>query len=322
MAAFPGWEKALLRQLGAPATGENLRFLAAWQRSEGGSARFNPLNTTQHAPGAGSYNSVGVRSYGSAQQGLQATAHTLLDPRYQQIVGGLRSGRASAAQLAHSLGRSPWGTDAGLVLRVLGSGGSSGGAQALPAASPSLQASAGSSAEPARRLLAQQLIANLGALRSHQTPDYTSTWNLVSALRGAGEQPSAVPGGVPTFQPPPGRAQRVNTSAKGVVNFEGKPVAAWIAPILRRARAAGWKGSVSSGYRSVAEQRRIYNSGVRPAARPGQSNHNFTGFPGGAIDVTDAAQLASILRKLGISALRWAGSKDPVHFSHPHNGSY
>jgi hypothetical protein len=108
----------------------------------------------------------------------------------------------------------------------------------------------------------------------------------------------------------------------GTVMLDGKPVASWIAKRLLRARAAGWKGSVSSGYRSVAEQRRIYNSGVRPAAKPGQSNHNFTAFPGGAVDVTDAAQLAATLKKLGISKLQWAGGKDPVHFSHPHAGGY
>jgi len=132
---------------------------------------------------------------------------------------------------------------------------------------------------------------------------------------------------------PPGQlAQKVvaNRSGGGVspggqggtINFDGKPVAAWIGKALQQARAAGWKGTVNSGYRSVAEQRRIYNSGVRPAARPGQSNHNFTAFPGGAVDVTDAQQLASILKRLGNTQLVWAGGKDPVHFSHPHNGGY
>jgi hypothetical protein len=80
---------------------------------------------------------------------------------------------------------------------------------------------------------------------------------------------------------------------------------------------------VTSGYRSRAEQARIYNSGVRPAARPGTSNHEGTQFPRGAIDVSDAAALARILgRSPYRNRLRWAGSKDPVHFSHPHNGGY
>jgi hypothetical protein len=111
------------------------------------------------------------------------------------------------------------------------------------------------------------------------------------------------------------------TSAKGVATFEGKKVAAWIKPWLVKARRAGWKGTVTSGYRSFAEQTRIYNSGVRPAAKPGTSNHEGTDFPRGAVDVSDAEQLAQILRRLK-APLQWAGSKDPVHFSHPHGGSY
>ena len=56
---------------------------------------------------------------------------------------------------------------------------------------------------------------------------------------------------------------------------------------------------------------------------PGTSNHEGSAFPRGAVDVSDAAQLSSIL--LGSpygSTLVWAGSKDKVHFSHPHGGSY
>lgn len=111
---------------------------------------------------------------------------------------------------------------------------------------------------------------------------------------------------------------------KGVVTDpDGKPVAAWIEPILNYARQHGWAGSVSSGWRSLAEQTAIYNSGVRPAAVPGTSNHEQTTYPGGAVDVTDAAQLSSILTHSPYaSTLVWAGSKDPVHFSHPHDGGY
>jgi hypothetical protein len=105
-------------------------------------------------------------------------------------------------------------------------------------------------------------------------------------------------------------------------------VAKWIAEDLKWARAHGWKGRVSSGYRTDAEQTAIYKRGVRPAAKPkslggGGSNHEMDAFPGGAVDVEQAAQLAAILaKKPGGSLLKWAGGKDPVHFSHPHNGSY
>jgi hypothetical protein len=100
-------------------------------------------------------------------------------------------------------------------------------------------------------------------------------------------------------------------------------VAAWIKPILSYGRAHGWKGSVNSGYRTFADQTRIYNSGVRPAARPGTSNHEGTAFPRGAIDVSDPQSLSKILRRSKYAnALVYAGPKDPVHFSHPHGGSY
>ncbi len=110
---------------------------------------------------------------------------------------------------------------------------------------------------------------------------------------------------------------------KGLTQFGGKQVAAWIEPILKYAQAHGWKGGVSSGYRSKAEQERIYNSGVRPAAVPGTSNHEGTEFPRGAVDVSEAQQLSNILKGSPYAGtLVWAGGKDPVHFSHPHNGSY
>jgi hypothetical protein len=116
------------------------------------------------------------------------------------------------------------------------------------------------------------------------------------------------------------------TSKGGVAMFDGKPVASWIKPLLEYARERGWKGTVTSGYRSDEEQKRIYDSGVRPAAKPqseggGGSNHSRTGFLQGAVDVSDPETLNKILKAKG-SRLRYAGAKDPVHFSVPRNGSY
>lgn len=118
-----------------------------------------------------------------------------------------------------------------------------------------------------------------------------------------------------------------SSSKGGVAEFDGKPVAAWIKPVLDYARAKGWKGTVTSGYRSDAEQTRIYRSGVRPAAVPKSlggdgSKHSETNFLGGAVDVSDAATLNRILRAKH-SRLKYAGAKDPVHFSVPNpDGSY
>jgi hypothetical protein len=136
----------------------------------------------------------------------------------------------------------------------------------------------------------------------------TQTEKLPGSSSGGGS-------GSASFSTPP--------TQSGVASFEGKKVAAWIKPALVYARNHGWKGQVNSGYRSFADQIRIYNSGVRPAAKPGTSNHEGTDFPRGAVDVSDAQTLARILSRSPYGKrLKWAGAKDPVHFSHPHGGSY
>jgi len=127
------WQARLLQRIGAPVTQNGVRFLNAWLRAEGGSATNNPFNTTLPYAGAGSYNSVGVRNYPTAQAGLEATAKTLLDPRYRAIVAGLRSG-ADPRVDARALAASPWGTG-DLVLKILGSPpATSGAGPAMPAA--------------------------------------------------------------------------------------------------------------------------------------------------------------------------------------------
>lgn len=121
---------------------------------------------------------------------------------------------------------------------------------------------------------------------------------------------------------------RAGLAAAGTTEYDGHPVADWIIPILMYGKSHGWTGTVSSGWRSDAEQKAIYDSGVRPAAVPRSeggagSNHEGTVFPEGAVDVTNASQLSQILMASKYAnILVWAGSKDPVHFSHPHNGSY
>jgi hypothetical protein len=105
--------------LGAPSTPDNLKFLEAWQQGEGGTADNNPFNTTQPGAGASNYNSVGVKNYPSLAEGLKETVATLLNGRYGNIVGDLRSGKAPAMKLAQDVAASPWGTGS-LVEKVLG----------------------------------------------------------------------------------------------------------------------------------------------------------------------------------------------------------
>lgn len=187
-------------------------------------------------------------------------------------------------------------------------------APALPQAYTQL-APVGAPAPPAQDRV-QAGLSLVGALGGTE-----ATAGSSNSLAGPQTAPSASTGAPSSGGPAPARTPKL-------VTFDGKQVAGWIAPILQRARATGlWKGTVSSGYRSDAEQTRIYNSGVRPAAKPKSeggsgSNHEGAMFPLGAVDVSDAPGLAAALKKLGVDKLQYAGSKDPVHFSHPHDGGY
>lgn len=100
MAAFSNWERQVLLLVGAPVTNENVAFLDAWQGYEGGSARNNPLNTTQTAPGAAAYNTLPggghVWSYPNPSVGAQATAETLQNHYYPDLLQALRSGNPQA----------------------------------------------------------------------------------------------------------------------------------------------------------------------------------------------------------------------------------
>lgn len=104
----------------------------------------------------------------------------------------------------------------------------------------------------------------------------------------------------------------------GVALFDGKPVARWIRPVLVWARANGWKGRVTSGVRSIAQQRAACASTTGPCATPGTSNHQKTQYPGGAVDVTDWQTLATLVPMYpgpGPTLVHAVFANDPVHFS-------
>jgi hypothetical protein len=118
--------KSILKGIGAPITGENMKFFYAWRQAEGGKARNNPFNTTQSKPGSTFYNCLkkgvsgcksGVRNYLSSQDGVDATVRTIKNGRYQNIINSLKSGD-SAEKSALALKSSPWGTGE-LALKVV-----------------------------------------------------------------------------------------------------------------------------------------------------------------------------------------------------------
>lgn len=127
----PFWREHLISLLGGHADVEKLRFLDAWQRSEGGAAAWNPLNTTFDLPGATLYNTdPGVKNYSRPVWGVCATALTLTDPAsgpltYPKLLGHLQSaaGTYTAEQIVADCDAElrHWGSDPALISAVLAS---------------------------------------------------------------------------------------------------------------------------------------------------------------------------------------------------------
>ncbi len=105
----------------------------------------------------------------------------------------------------------------------------------------------------------------------------------------------------------------------GTSTFNGKRVASWMVPALTYATKHGWSGVISSGFRSRAEQERLYaNRGNNryPVAKPGTSNHEGSVYPRGAIDTPDHQGLRRALAGYkGARKPKWYGPGDAVHFS-------
>jgi hypothetical protein len=118
----PQWRERLLCVVAAKAGTENMRLLAAWQRAEGGTAKWNPLNTTMPLPGSTSYNTIGVQNYKRATEGVCAQALTLANGLYNGILGDLQGGGKTAEEIVHDRADQlkHWGTDPHLILKVLG----------------------------------------------------------------------------------------------------------------------------------------------------------------------------------------------------------
>jgi hypothetical protein len=112
--------KALMRAIGAPWTPANDAFLRAWAQGESAAAKNNPFAATRPMPGStttynpnGSLNTKHVQDYLTWEQGVEASARTLLSTtvayKYGPIVAALRSG-TSALVTARALAASSWGT--------------------------------------------------------------------------------------------------------------------------------------------------------------------------------------------------------------------
>ena len=119
----PYWRERLLAVLGAPRSKENLRFLHAWGVSEGGTAKWNPLNTTYVLPygESWSYNSSTVQNYWRPSGGVAATALTLVEDTYSCLVGAFQGGKLTAEQINVKCDATirRWGTNPAVIAKVL-----------------------------------------------------------------------------------------------------------------------------------------------------------------------------------------------------------
>jgi hypothetical protein len=119
------------------------------------------------------------------------------------------------------------------------------------------------------------------------------------------------------------KVAKLNTVVRpGVVKFDNKPVAAWIAPYLLWARQNGWKGTLTSGWRDP-----VYSESLclkmcgqptcagRCAGRT--SNHAGSNKPAGAIDVSDYVTFGHLMTRCPYTPRlqNQLGARDPVHFS-------
>lgn len=100
----------------------NRKLLGAWAKAEGGTAKYNPLNTTLPWKNSTTYNAAGVKNYATGADGIAATAATLENGLYNGILRDLRAGRKTAAEIVNGNAAEfdKWGTGAANILRVLG----------------------------------------------------------------------------------------------------------------------------------------------------------------------------------------------------------
>lgn len=158
-----------------------------------------------------------------------------------------------------------------------------------------------------QRLLAYKQTINSLA----DVPASTSSDLVVKRRRGAGVKVGTkTPGGRATTAPASGK---LDTSRS---RFDGKPVAAWMAPALAYARAHGWKGTVTSGFRTPDQQMAAARSfGLQHYGPAGPLGSNHVFGHSGAVDVSDPDGLERALRGYrGRKPIRRM-SDDPVHFS-------
>jgi hypothetical protein len=107
----------------------------------------------------------------------------------------------------------------------------------------------------------------------------------------------------------------------GLATFDGRTVAAWIKPWLDKSRAAGWTGTVTSGYRTPEYSEYLCYQICGAASCPGRcagrtSNHAGKVYPAGAVDVSDYVRFGQIQYRIGSPLRNALPTTDPIHYSY------
>jgi hypothetical protein len=126
----PNFDERVLVGINARVNDENKKLFQAWRRVEGGTAKWNPLNSTlwvQNFTDLPDYNDIKVRNYTYESAGVAATILTFASrnsdgaQRYGGIKADLQAGTKTARQIV--LDRAgqfrTWGTDVDLLLQVI-----------------------------------------------------------------------------------------------------------------------------------------------------------------------------------------------------------
>lgn len=105
----PDWQSQILTDLHVPNTGNNQHNLTIWNHQEGGTARYNPFNTTLPMPGATDYNSVHVKNYPDWPTGKHANVQTINQQNMHAIKNALAND-VPEYTFKVAVNSSPWGT--------------------------------------------------------------------------------------------------------------------------------------------------------------------------------------------------------------------
>lgn len=340
---------AVLRKWGRPVTATSVRNVLGWMAAEGGhthnKARFNFLNTTQPAPGAGNTGSQGnIKVYPDFNTGVDATVKTLKNGRYAGIAQAVNSDPSS---FARAVNQSPWGTksDFSSISRSAKVDPSAlSQAAASPAASPMTQQRPSVDGAQLLALLKQ---TSERALRGEMPGEgYRRQLALIAQnarlAPTVGQVASAMPGGgktAPMIGDLPGALASQNPGPDGLFGFKAGGVDSGLA--FRGGAGGNWGGSMpralslaravganpSSGKRS----RKLTASGNPSDHWVGSTQSYATDLP--ASGAAGDALLKKISQALGvplksgtwnnvnIGGYRYQiGWKTSGHFDHVHVG--